>query len=131
MDKKQLEARLSNWAEEYGGGRYENIGFQSRNVLQTLVEHEGFIPSSRGFIPIPIKSLADEVESTVRAMEAFGYTRPGLVLRCEYFVPNAPMEIRLGRLKRVGVSISRAGYYDYLAIAKAYVAGQLFKRDAA
>ena len=41
MDKKQLEARLIQWAEEYGGGRYEHIGYSSRNMLQSLIEHQG------------------------------------------------------------------------------------------
>lgn len=131
MDKKQLDGRLQGWAEEYGGGRYENIGYASRNILQTLIEHEGFVPSSRGFVPIPIKTAADEVEAAVRMMESTGYFRPGRVLRCEYFVPNAPIELRLVNLKKIGISISRAGYYDYLAIAKAFVAGQLTRQEAA
>jgi hypothetical protein len=130
MDKKALEGRLENWAEEYGGGRYEDIGYASRNILQTLIEHKGFIPSSRGFIPIPIRSMADEVESAVRLMESLGYFRQGRVIRCEYFIRTAPMEVRLSNLKRIGISTSRAGYYDYLAIAKAFVAGKLAKEAA-
>jgi hypothetical protein len=130
MDKKALEGRLENWAEEYGGGRYEDIGYASRNILQTLIEHKGFIPSSRGFIPIPIRSMADEVESAVRLMESLRYFRQGRVIRCEYFIRTAPMEVRLSNLKRIGISTSRAGYYDYLAIAKAFVAGKLAKEAA-
>jgi len=34
-----LDERLKNWADEYGGGKYENIGYQSKNMLQTLMEH--------------------------------------------------------------------------------------------
>lgn len=131
MDRKTLEGRLENWAEEYGGGRYEDIGYASRNILQTLIEHQGFVPSSRGFIPIPIRSMADEVESAVRMMETLDYYRQGRVLRCEYFIRSAPIEVRLANLKKIGVSTSRAGYYDYLAIAKAYVAGQLTRANAA
>ncbi len=131
MDKKQLDARLQNWAEEYGGGRYENIGYASQNILQTLIEHKGFVPSSRGFVPVPIQSAADEVESAVRMMESIGYFRPGRVLRCEYFVQRAPIEVRLSNLRRIGISISRAVYYDYLAIGRAFVAGQLTRNIAA
>lgn len=131
MDSKQLESRLVNWAEEYGGGRYENIGYPSRNILQTLIEHQGFMPSARGYIPIPIKSASDEVESAVRLMESNGYFRPGRVLRCEYFVTHAPMELRLANLLKIGIRTSRSGYYDYLAIAKAFVAGQLSREQAA
>lgn len=130
MDKSELDSRLRNWADEYGGARYENIGYASRNILQTLIEHQGFVPSSRGYVPIPIASAADEVESAVRAMESQGYFRPGRVLRCEYFVRDAPMEMRLTNLRRIGIPVSRAAYYGYLAQAKAYVAGQLARRAA-
>jgi hypothetical protein len=131
MDRAELERRLKGWAEEYGGGRYENIGYQSRNMLQTLVEHQGFVPNSRGFIPVPIRSAADEVEQTVNRMEADGWYKQGRVLRCDYFLPNIPMDVRLRNLRRIGVQTSRAGYYDFLAQAKAFVAGALTKVVAA
>lgn len=130
MDKDELETRLKGWADEYGGGRYENIGFQSRNMLKTLIDHKGFVPDSRGFIPIPIKSAADEIEAIVRGMETGSYLKQARVLRCDYFLPNAPIETRLKNLNRIGISASRAGYYDYLAQAKAYVAGALMKAVA-
>ena len=125
MNRAELELRLEGWAQEYGGGRYENIGFASRNLLQTLIEHGGFVPDSRGFVPVSIRSAADEVEAVVREMESGDYFKPGRVLRCDYFLPNVPMDVRLKNLKRVGISTSRAGYYDLLAQAKAYVAGAL------
>jgi hypothetical protein len=131
MDRAELERRLKGWAAEYGGGRYENIGYQSRNMLQTLVEHQGFVPDSRGFIPIPIRSAADEVEQTVNRMEADGWYKQGRVLRCDYFLPNIPMDVRLRNLRHIGVQTSRAGYYDFLAQAKAFVAGALTKVVAA
>lgn len=127
----ELESRLRGWASEYGGGRYENVGWSGHNLLQTLIEHKGFVPSARGFIPIPIRSAADEVEAVVCDMERGNYFRQGRVLRCEYFVPNAPMEVRLQNLKRTGISMSRAAYYDSLAQAKAYVAGAISKKGAA
>jgi len=131
MDKKQLEARLVHWAEEYGGSRYEDIGFASRNILQSLIEHQGFMPSSRGFIPVPINTLADEVEAAVQTMESIGYIRPARTLRCEYFLKSAPIEVKLQNLRRMGIDIKRPTYYDYLAIGKAFVIGQLSKEKAA
>jgi hypothetical protein len=130
MDRAELERRLKGWAEEYGGGRYENIGYHSRNMLQTLVEHRGFVPDSRGFIPVPIRSAADEVEQVVNRMEADGWFKQGRVLRCDYFLPNIPMATRLTNLRRIGIQTSRAGYYDFLAQAKAFVAGALVKAVA-
>lgn len=125
IDARNLDARLENWAHEYGGGKYENIGFASRNLLQTLIEHEGFIPSSRGYVPIILNTQADQIEDAVHRMDATGYARQSKVLRCEYFFPKMAMVSRLLNLKEVGVDIGRATYYDYLAIAKACVAVQL------
>jgi hypothetical protein len=130
MDRAELDRRLKGWAEEYGGGRYENIGYHSRNMLQTLVEHRGFVPDSRGFIPVPIRSAADEVEQVVNRMEADGWFKQGRVLRCDYFLPNLPMDVRLRNLRQIGIQTSRAGYYDFLAQAKAFVAGALVKAVA-
>lgn len=124
-DRAQLEERLKGWASEYGGGRYENIGWPGRNFLKTLIEHEGFVPSARGYVPIPIRTAADEVEQVVCQMEASGWTRQGRVLRCDYFLPNAAMEVRLHNLRGIGIPLSRASYFDHLAQAKAYVAGAL------
>lgn len=131
MDKKQLEARLVQWAEEYGGGRYEDIGFASRNVLQSLIEHQGFVPSGGGYRGILVNTPGDEVQSAVLAMEAFGYVRPARTIRCEYFLKSAPLELKLQNLRRVGIDIKRPTYYDYLAIGKAFVMGQLSKEMAA
>ena len=125
MDRNELDCRLRAWADEYGGGKYEHVGWHTRNLLQTLIEHQGFIPDSRGYIPVPIRSAADEVEQVVKAMEADGWFKQGRVLRCDFFMPTVPMEIRLKNLAHIGVSLSRASYFDHLAQAKAYVAGGL------
>ncbi len=131
IDRTELDRRLRGWAQEYGGGKYENIGYQSRNLLQTLIEHGGFVPSSGGFKPIPIRSAADEVEAAVNQMESEGWYKQGRVLRCDYFLTNIPMESRLKNLDKIGVRISRASYFNLLAEAKAYVAGALAKVAAA
>jgi hypothetical protein len=131
IDRESLEVRLRGWAQEYGGGRYENIGYPSSNALQTLIEHQGFMPNSAGFVPIPIRSAADEVEAAVNAMERSGWYRQGRVVRCDYFLPHAAMESRLKNLAKAGVSLSRASYYDHLAQAKAYLAGALSGAKAA
>ncbi len=131
MDKKQLEARLVQWAEEYGGGRYEHIGYSSRSLLQSLIEHQGFVPGTGGYRGILINTPGDEVQSAVLAMESYGYIRPGRTLRCEYFLKSAPLELKLQNLRRAGIDIKRPTYYDYLAIAKAFVMGQLSKENAA
>lgn len=130
MDRHELDVRLKGWASEYGGGKYEHVGWHTRNLLQTLIEHKGFVPSSRGFVPIPIASAADEVERVVCEMERDGWFKQGRVLRCDYFLPNAAMEIRLKNLAHIGVRLSRASYFDHLAQAKAFVAGALRAKAA-
>lgn len=127
IDRTELEARLKGWAQEYGGGKYENVGWHSRNLLQTLIEHKGFIPNGRGYVPVPIRSAADEVEQIVNEMESGGYYKQGRVVRCDYFLPNVPMDVRLRNLKHIGVDMSRASYFDHLAQAKALITGALRK----
>lgn len=125
VDREELKIRLAGWAFEYGGGKYENIGYSNRNLLQTLIEHGGFVPSSGGYKPIPIRSAADEIESIVKRMEAEGWFKHGRVLRCDNFMANAPIEVRLKALQNIGVRLSRASYFNVLAAAEAYVAGAI------
>lgn len=127
----ELESRLVAWGKEYGEGGGPGIGWASQNLLQTLIDHRGFVPTSRGYVPVPIHTEADEVEAIVRGMEASGWFRHGRVLRCDYYRPNMAIEARLAMMRRIGLPISRAGYYDYLAQAKAFVAGALFRSIAA
>lgn len=128
---KELEERLVQWGREYGGKDTPRIGWPTQSTLQTMADHHGFAPGSTGFIPIPIRTAADEIEAIVREMENLGYFRPGRVLRCDYFHPNMPMEMRLQHLRKIGLPMSKAGYYDYLNVAKAYVHGSLRKSAAA
>lgn len=131
IDSMELENRLKNWAQEYGGGRYPNVGWQGRNLIQTLIEHKGFVPSSRGYIPVPIRSAADEVEKIVRDMEQSDMARQASALRCDYFMPNIPVSDRLRRMTKRGHPMSRAAYYDVLSQGKSYLRGALSRAEAA
>lgn len=131
IDRTELDRRLKGWADEYGGGKYENVGWRGRNLLQTLIEHQGFVPSSAGYVPIPIRSAADEVETVVRDMETSGWLRHARALRCDYFQPDWAIDQRLRAMRQLGCDMSRTAYYDALAQAKAFVAGALSKTAAA
>lgn len=122
IDRSELEQRLTGWAQEYGGSRYEHVGWHSRNLLQTLVEHRGFVPSSRGYVPVPMHSAADEVERIVNEMAESDMRRHANVLRCDYFHPHLPITERVKRFQ-----LSRARYYAVLAEAKCYVRAALSK----
>ena len=129
LGKDELTRRLIAWAKEYGGGRYENIGYSSRNILQTLIEHQGFVPS--GGIRCPVRSAADEVDEAVREMEAGGMFKQGRVVRCEYFMLDSAEESKLRNLRAIGLGMSRAGYYNYLAQAHAFLSAALSRKQVA
>lgn len=131
IDRTELDRRLKGWADEYGGGKYENVGWRGRNLLQTLIEHQGFVPNAAGYVPIPIRSAADEVETVVVEMEVCGWLKQAKVLRCDYFRPDWSIDQRLREIAKIGFGMSRAGYYDRLAEAKGMVAAALTKRVAA
>lgn len=116
----QVEDRLRQWAREY-------IDHPSRawTILAKLIDHAGFVPDARGYTPVPINTLADEVEKIVQAMGKNGMHREALVLRCEYFDLHSPDVARLEHLRALGQPMSRSGYYTALSVAKAYVAGKL------
>lgn len=130
IDSDALDVRLKQWAREYRDTGADTPGWNTRNLLQTLIEHEGFTPDARGFVPVPIRTEADEVEQVVRDMEGSGWTREALVLRVDFFCPGDAIEDRLQRLRALGFSMSRTGYYSYLAQAKAAVAGGLRRKAA-
>jgi len=127
----ELEARLVAWAKEYGEGNGPGIGWSGQNLLQTLIDHKGFVPNSRGYVPVPIQTGADEVESIVRGMEASGWFRHVRALRCDYYRPNIGIDQRLQMMRRIGLGMSRTGYYEYVSQAKAFVAGALFRQQVA
>lgn len=123
---QDLESRLIAWAHEYGGGRYENIGYPKENVLQRVIDHKGFMPDSGGFKKPPMRTQADDVQEAVSALErqekGWG---PSLALRCEYFNARQPIEEKLRAMSRLGVSASRVRYYQLLRLGKVHVAAWL------
>lgn len=131
LDKKDLEARLIGWAREYGGGRYQNIGYSSRNLLQTLIEHGGFVPDAKGGGHAKGRTAADEVDDAVRAMEAGGMFKPGRVLRCEYFMMDSGDDVKLRALRAIGLPMSAEGFDEHLTAAKTHLRRALRKKDAA
>lgn len=124
ITETELDRRLTEWAKEYGGRDHGN-GWPGRNFLATLIEHRGFVPNSRGYIPVPVATQADDVEKAVVCMERISLFKPGRVVRCEYFMLRAPFESKIQNLRAIGLPMSRAGYYMYLAQAKAFLLGAL------
>lgn len=123
---KELETRLEGWASEYGGGRYERVGWPGRSFLATMVKYHGRAPQGLATEVIAIGTPADEVEKAVAELERSvdGY-KPGRVLRAEYWMPGAPEEQKLQALRAAGLPMSRQGYYGYLKLARFHVAAWL------
>lgn len=121
-----LEQRLVEWGHEYGGGRYEENGWQGISPIVTLMTYHG--PAPQGLNPGPSKSRtpADDVQDAVSALAKQGTGwLPAQVMRVEYLLPGQPMEAKLQRLRSVGSPVSRVRYYQLLRLARIHVAGWL------
>ena len=125
LDPRELEKRLRDWADEYAGGRYENIGWSGQSWLATMIKYRGGAPQGLGEV-VYLNTDADKVEEAVAALETTrdGY-KPGRVVRAEYWMSHAPEEQKLQALRQLGLPMSRAGYYLYLKQAKIHVAAWL------
>lgn len=123
---EDLETRLREWKDEYGGGRYENLGYPTKSSLQNAIIYHG--PAPQGLNPrgVQLNTAADQVEEAVQLLERQkdGF-KPGRVLRVEYWMGDRADEDKLDALRRIGLGMSRAGYYQALKIAKVHVAATL------
>lgn len=126
MSLSELERRLVEWGEEYGGSRYANVGWASSSPIATLMRYHGRAP--QGLNPRPvIGTPADQVEDAVRSMlhQRDGQARIA-VLRCEYWMRHAAMDHKLDRLRHKDkLRMSPRTYYNHLKVARAYLAGWL------
>lgn len=115
-----LERRLQQWAREYGPGG-ERPGWYGINVLCKFG-----MPMGDKAAPAHILTDADKVQDVIQAMLATDLYRAAQVLRCDYFYPKAAMAVRLQRLERAGVRMSRSTYERLLELALEHVRSQLF-----
>jgi hypothetical protein len=122
----ELELRLTEWADAYRGGKYEDIGYPSRSWLYNAMLYQG--PSPQGLHPRGVrdKTPADEVEEAVMHLEKQqGGFRAGRVLRAEYWMRHASEEQKLRALRYTGFNMGRVTYYDQLWVARVHVAAWL------
>ena len=110
---KQLHQQLCQWARAIAG---DQVGRSTPNGTERIDQvHEG--------VNLAVEVM--RVESVVQRMEATGRWKEARVLRTEYFMAALPEADRLARLARMGLKISRASYYAYLASARAFAEGAL------
>lgn len=120
----KLEARLVQWAREYGYGPADYLGYGRQNTLYRLERHSGYLPPPEP-VRAPVATDADQIERIVVKMERTELWKHAKVLRIDYYRPNDAIESRLGRLKRMGVQCSKTGYEQYLEVAKETVRVEL------
>jgi len=132
VTEQQLRDMLRAWIREYNevGGLPRE---PTRNFLQSLIEHKGFVPSS-GYRGIPLGTIGDKVEKAMQDM-ASTPAEPGeenlmfkasMVLRAYYLTPKHwPEEDRINGLKAIGLPMSRHTYYRMVQIGRAFLLGYL------
>jgi len=124
ISNETIEQRLRDWAKEYRGGRYENVGWHSKNILETLREHQGFMPDSQLSKRALVRTAADEVEEAIQELLRVNW-KAGCVVRIEYLKADAPEQQKLDELRRDGLGMSRAHYYECLRVAYMAIYGYL------
>src|SRR5690349_21592141 len=114
ITETQLNQKLKFWVDEYGWGGMPSSR-SAANLIHTLIDHKGFVPSSGGRRST-LNTIGDEVEAAVQIMEQ---TRgePGeenvafkaaMALRAFYLTPRHwPDDERIERLRMIGLPMGR------------------------
>jgi hypothetical protein len=65
--REYVKRRLEEWGDEYSLSRdFENLGHQSKNMLQILIEHKGEMPGRvTGYKPLEVLATAQTIEDIV------------------------------------------------------------------
>jgi hypothetical protein len=137
INEAQLKVKIKFWIREYGWGGMPHSGASS-NILQTLIDHKGFVPTAKGYTGIALQTIGDEVESAVRIMEQM----PGeagdenvcfkgaMALRAYYLTPKYwPEEERISRMALIGLRMSKPTFYKFVQLGRAFLMGYLNSRE--
>jgi hypothetical protein len=125
----ELEHRLTDWAREYGGGRYEDTGWQGVSPLAQLIKYRGRPPQGLAPPRVGSRTAADDVQDAVMTLESQpdGF-KAAQVIRMEYLHPGKPFASKQQGLRRIGQAMGRSDYYKCLKIARVHVAAWLHIR---
>jgi hypothetical protein len=118
----ELERRLIEWGDEYGGGRYDYIGWPASSSVAVLMTYHGRAPQGlqQGTV---IGTAADQVEDIVRELSK----QPGgracaAILRTEYWMRSAALEHKQERLRiKDHVYVSDDDYGRLMIVGRDYV----------
>ena len=109
-----LATRLHAWANAYSGSGPRRSGYSLQDGIAAALAMAG-----------QIEPDAERIELVVQRMEQTGRWKEARVIRAEYFMAALPEPVRLAKLRRIGLSMSRTSYYVYLAAAHAFVDGAI------
>lgn len=133
-----LERILIAWGQEYGGGRYQWLGYPSESLLHRCQKFGGFMPPGSGPKRDPGKSLSDKVNDAWEQMFNGDQRRLALILQIEYTRRDDAVEAKVGKLAAVGhrlgagnLQIGARRYYQLLEVAKDYIYELLITARAA
>ena len=81
-----VRRRLERWGEVFALSRdCEYLGFQTRNMLQVLIDHRGEMPArATGYKPLEVDAEAMQIETIVSSMAQQGQRGLACVLRAYY-----------------------------------------------
>jgi hypothetical protein len=136
ITESQLREKLKYWIREYGWGGMPNQ--RSTNLLQTLIDHHGFVPSGSKRPHVPINTVGDEVEDAVMAMASTPAEvgdenvmfKAAMAMRAYYLTPKHwPEEDRIKQLKIIGLPMGRHTYYRCVQLGRAFLLGYLNSRE--
>lgn len=115
-----LESRLTEWGIEYGGGKYEHIGWTGKSHLHGVMKWHGRPPDG---LSHHSSTRADDVQLAIDTVQ-MSEMGPLLVsILCgEYLTPGLTLESRLQRQRKLGNNIAKSQYYVRLQEARNAVA---------
>jgi hypothetical protein len=128
MNDGRLNDYLRSWVREYGSG-HDTGGGGSNNILQTLIDHKGFIPH-RG-IRGRSRTWGDDVEEVVTIMgrvqkpeRGYGTSDSAKVLRVHYLIGSASADDeRYALLAESGLSVRKGKYHQLLHKGRGFLGG--------
>lgn len=114
--KSDAAVRIAQWARSVGGDQIHRIGYAA---IESIKAAGGAANDDT------LNPEQAHISWLIERMHADGLNKEAQVLCVHYLSPGMNEGQRLHRLRRQGLSISRAAYYIYLDAAHAYMAGAL------
>ena len=120
--EKYIKDRLEEWADWYGRGRDNYLGYPSKCTLARLIDGELLMNNNAGPKNMPTNERAEEIEKLVKEMAEQNYTM-ATVLRCQYFL-HGSLRSKAKYLNKY-LKISHTQFKYYVDMSEQWLAGRL------